>query len=423
MGGTQRAAKFVKYLPEFGWQPVVLTVKDVAYYAKDPTLLDEIKGAEIYRSGSLDPQRILAFLSPKSSKEQANRGKTTNTWLVALNRLANFFFVPDTKLLWLPFAIPKALRIIKKENIDCLFITSPPHSSHLAGVILKMLTGRPLVADFRDGWSRGNFQSEPTPLHRWLNRVLEKWVVRRADRVIGVSRRLVEKFKKHSADQPFKFSCITNGFDAADFTKAKTIPNEKFTITYCGFLKRIAPLGSFFLGLRQLLNSRPELRGKIIVHLVGSDVRGRGAAEARELGLEDTVTFTGYVNHRTAVAELLQADLLLYPVADWASTDFVPGKTFEYLASGKPVLVIGPGVEGVEILKTTGGVEVLAHEDVDGIARVLLKYFESLQAGKLKVKPAAEIFQYERKHLTHELSKILNSVTMNKSDNFSVESF
>jgi glycosyltransferase involved in cell wall biosynthesis len=405
----------VKYLPQFGWQPVVLTVKEVAYYATDPSLLDEVKDAKIYRSGSLDPQRILAFLSPKSSKEQANRGKTTNTWLAALNRLANFFFVPDPKLFWLPFAIFKALRIIKKESIDCLLITSPPHSSHFAGMILKMLTGRPLVVDFRDGWSGGNFQSEPTLLHRWLNRVLEKWVIRRADCVIGVSTRLVEKLKKHSADQPFKFSCITNGFDAEDFSSAKPSGNPIFTITYCGALTRIAPLGSFFLGLRQLLNSRPELRGKISVHLVGSDVRRRGAAEARELGLEDTVTFTGYVTHRTAIAELLQADLLLYPVADWASTDFVPGKTFEYLASGKPVLVIGPSVEGVEILKTTARVEALAHEDVDGIARAILKYFESFQAGQLKAKPAAEIFKYERKHLTQELSKIFNSVTMRKA--------
>ncbi len=209
MGGTQRTAKFVKYLPDFGWEPIVLTVKDVAYFAKDESLLQDVMKAKVIRTGSLDPQRMLSiFRRRKAAVNSETREPGVQRW-EALSRLIAWFLVPDAKILWIPFVISRALFAIKQGNINCLLTTGPPHSVHLAGIILKKLTHLPLVLDFRDGWSKGNFQNEPTKLHRRLNRYLEKSVLEKADGVVAVSNRLADSLKGKITERANRLYTVT----------------------------------------------------------------------------------------------------------------------------------------------------------------------------------------------------------------------
>ncbi len=409
MGGAQRPAKFVKYLPQFGWQPIVVTVKDVAYHAHDSELLKEIAGAPLHRAGSLDPQRLLAIFFPK--RQPARAPKSPGRFLRALNALAAWCFIPDSKLLWLPFAILKALSLIRQQKIDCVLTTSPPHSVHLAGIFLKKISGRPLAADFRDGWSGGNFQNEPTPIHRWLNGVLEKYVLKSADAVIAVSERLTESLRKKNGQAAEKFYTITNGFDAEDFPTPAENFNKKFTIAYCGAVSAIAPLEGFWFGLSRFLQSHPAAREKISVKLIGQILLENLEARLRELNLMEVVECVGYLSHLEALRELRRAHLLLYPIADWASADFIPGKTFEYLAAGAPVLALGPAVEGVAILQRHGTLERCAHHDAAAIAQVISKYFDLQQRGLLQTKSTRGLQQFERKTLAQRLAQILDELS------------
>jgi len=411
MGGTQRPAKFVKYLPEFNWTPFVITVKNIAYYAKDPSLLNDIKGAQVFRTGSLDPQRLLSLCAPQNSNSPSHDKNWTSRRWQTFKKIVFSFFIPDPKIFWLPFAFLKAVKIINQENIACVFTTSPPHSLQLTGLLLKKTKGLPWVVDFRDGWSNGNFQKEPTAIHKWLNRFLEGRVLAAADEVIGVSPQMLEDLKSKSLEHPSKFHTIPNGFDTEDLPEIEpNSSNEKFTIVYCGTVSAISPVDSFLSGLSLLLNNRPDLRKEILFKLIGIDLTGAVESLAGRLNLNDVTQDVGYLDHRRAFGEIVKADVLLYPVANSSSRDFIPGKTFEYLASRNAVLAIGPSVAGTEILEKYSSVESVSHEKIGAIEQAIFKYYSEF---KNKSEPGAhqiDISQFERKNQTKMLAGILDNV-------------
>jgi len=413
MGGTQRPAKFVKYLPEFNWTPYVITVKNIAYYARDPSLLNDVKGAQVFRTGSLDPQRLLSlFSSHNSNSPSHDKNWTSGSWQT-VKKIFFSFFIPDAKIFWLPFAILKAIKIINRENITCIFTTSPPHSLQLAGLLLKKIKGLPWVVDFRDGWSSGNFQGEPTAIHKWLNRFWEGRVLAAADEVIGVSSQMLDDLKSRSSELSSKFHTIPNGFDPEDLPNIQpNFSNEKFTIVYCGTASAISPVDSFLNGLSLLLGNRPDLRKEVLFKFIGIDLTGAVKSLAGQLGLNDVIQSNGYLDHRKAFEEIVKADVLLYPVANSASQDFIPGKTFEYLASRNAVLALGPCVAGTEILEKYSSVESVSHEKLGAIERAIFKFYSEF---KNKSEPGAhqnDISQFERKKQTRMLAGILDNLIL-----------
>lgn len=410
MGGTQRVAKFVKYLPEFGWKPVVVTVKDIFYYAEDRSLLEDVKDAQVRRTGSLDPQRLLELFSNVRAPRQKVAHSNEPSWTHKVNRLLSWMLLPDTKLLWQPFAYKAAMDIIRAGKIDCLLTTSPPHSVHLAGSLLHKMYKIPWVADFRDGWASGNFQYEPTKLHRRLNNLLEEHILKQADQVISVSAPLTEKLQQCDLENRGRFYTITNGFDRQDFSEQKPqSEDDVFTITYSGAMSNIAPLQGFFTALSELLKSQPDLRKKLGVRLVGLDMEGQMQRFVTDAGLKELVTFCGYRPHTEAVGFLLKSHLLLYPVADWANDDFVPGKTFEYMAAQKPVLALGPNVEGVRLLKNVADVDHAGHKDISKIVDLLEARIEGEWGMSQNSSKGKTLERFERKTLTRKLASILDT--------------
>ncbi len=417
MGGTQRAAKFAKYLPDFDWEPIVVSVKDIVYYAKDSTLLTELTDTKIYRTGSLDPQRLFYLLSAPTG--QTKQTAANNSRGHFLNKLLSFFFIPDSKILWLPFALFRSWRLIKKENIEFVLTTSPPHSIHFAGLFLKRCKKLKWIADFRDGWSGGNFQSEPTRFHAYLNQLLQKRVVRAADQLVTVSSGLRNILIQKSEAHPIKFTVITNGFDAEDFaTLHPRPPARRFEIVFSGALTNIAPVNSFLVALSSLLCKNPHMRKRILLLLVGCNLQSNLLELVNRLELSDCVHFTGYLSHLHALEIVMSADLLLYPVAQDASHDFVPGKTFEYLASGKRILAIGPRVEGIRILEQHRALNTLPHEDIPAIEDALLRFFQEGTVVTSTDLTSRNVLRFERRQLTKQLSQILDTFSENKTTIF-----
>ncbi len=342
MGGTQRAAKFAKYLSEFGWTPVVLTVQDVAYYARDARLLDDVRGIEVIRTGSADPQRLLFKLKGDSSASPSGPPGR-------LARTVNGLFVPDTKILWLPFVLARAWRLLKQQRVDVIFTTSPPHSAQLGGWLLRRLSGLPWVADFRDPWAGGEFQPNRGRWHRAVDAALQRSVLRHADTVIAVSVGLGQRLVAAEPSVREKLVVIPNGYDEVDFCSETAAPSALFTFTFCGSLTACR-------GLQTLLAAAGELRQHHglppwRLRLLGAPVHPEAVSWIREAAGLGAVEATGYLPHDRAIAEMLAADVLVYLVPDHASSGHIPGKTFEYLRAGKPILAIGPEVEGMQILR------------------------------------------------------------------------
>ena len=417
MGGTQRSAKFVKYLPQFNWEPIVITVKNVRYYAHDDSLLEEIGDPKIIRTESLDPLRISAWLNRvKTIEKPQPRSNTRKGLLNILNRIiSGWLLIPDSKILWLPFAIYRAVKLINKNKIKIIYTTSPPHSAHLGGMAIKLMTGVKWIADFRDDWTGGESQPSPTIFHTFLNRLLEKFVLKYADRIIAMCEHLTTHLFKKSGNIKMhgKFATIMNGYDPEDFSEVLNfLPNARFTITHCGSVSRVSDPEPFLKAMQNLFHNYPEMTNKIQVQFIGMDLFNRLDELVSNFDLKPYIKPIRYLPHNDAVKEVTRSHLLLLTIFKKTNEEIITGKFFEYLASGKPILLISSEGEVARIVRKLNRGSVVPNDDISGIEQAILNYFNKFENGELSFDRPLSVPQFDRKQQTRELSEIFDqSVT------------
>jgi len=388
MGGTQRVAKWAKYLLHLGWEVTVLTVKPIAYYAFDDSLLDELKSARIIRTGSLDPARLLYLFRRK--KERAAGGKEGSTsWLY-------WFFIPDARILWIPIAFWKAWREVRRQKIPFVVTSGPPHSSHFIGWLLAKIARIKWVSDFRDSWLQGNLLPTPTALHRWLHRVMEKRILTDADAVTATSQHLADILAQTGNRAADSTHFLPNGYDAEDFATPFSFTDNCFDAAYIGAISSFADPRTLLEGFRLFIETAQLSPAETRLHFIGADVTGQLVSYVHENNLGDYVNCSGYLPHREAIAEMRRADLLIYLVRPGSFPALIPGKTFEYMAAGKPVLAIGDRIEGMQLLMQHAPVRHCAFDAIDAICCALLAFYQEFCQGELsKASPPPPEFSRE----------------------------
>ena len=413
MGGVQRPAKFVKYLPHSGWNPTVVTVRHVHYYHHDPSLSADVSGARILRTDSLDPLR-LARNMPRRRTGRPVRPSAFAASLEGIHRrFSNWIFIPDSKLGWVPFAVQAGLRSAGKTAFGALFTTSPPHSVHLAGLMLRKMLRIPWVADFRDSWLMEKFDPVPTRLHRKINDSMLRAVLSRADRIVGISEPILRDLRRMSGRGVEAFTCIPNGYDPEDFDGTAWKPSRVFRITYCGTANAVHSPEGFFRGLQRAVRLRPDMKASLRVSFVGSvngiDFKGM----VRACGISGLVAETGYVPHSESVLRMMDSDLLLLFLPSDSSPGVVTGKLFEYLASGIPILGMVPEGEADRLIRSQPGGTTVSPDDPDAIAGTLIRLFDSWSRGRLKggTDSGASLDEYDRRRQAGRLAAILDSLT------------
>jgi len=430
MGGTQRSAKFVKYLPKYNWDPIVVTVKDVHYYAHDISLLHEISNCKIIRSESYDPLRLLARLMKTSSNDK-NVIKSTSPnlkskFLKWLNQfISGWILIPDSKILWLPFALKSSLSLIREEKIEIIYTTSPPHSAHLGGLMLKWITGVKWVADFRDDWTGGESQPNPSIIHTFVNRLMEKFVLKIADCVIGMCDHLTVNLRRKNGyiSKNKKFLTIMNGYDREDFSDLENLPlNSRFTITHCGSISRVSDPEPFLKAIKLIFHQHPELKNQILIQFFGTDIYGQLDYLVQSLGLEQNISQIRYLSHRKALKQIMQSHLLLLTIFKRTNEEIITSKIFEYLASGKPILLISPEGEVARIVRSLDRGVVVNNHDIQGIQNAILTYLQKYQeGGSLFIDPLS-VPQFDRERLTGKLADVFSELTsMEKINNKQIE--
>ena len=365
-GGVIRIAKFVKYLPIFGWQPFILTAKKVLYPFRDPELLKELpRAVQIKKINYFEPGFWI-----KSRRWQS--------FLIYL--IYPWFLIPDRQILWLVPAIIAARKIIRKEKIKVIFTSSAPATDHLIGWFLKKLTNVKWVADFRDEWSNNPLQKFPTPIHRWLNKFWEKRIVRAADKITSVSEPLTSYLETLWPAKD-KFLTLTNGFDQEDFSRIQNSPKRKkyFHLLYSGTLYHPQITQPFWAAIQEL--NLADLKASFI-------------------GLEKRAS------HRQSVEILQSADVLLLILDPIDRPAVMTGKFYEYLAARKPILALAPENTGVaKLIKKLKVGRVVPTLDKEKIKKSIKHFYQKYQKGILNI-PQITIDQYERKYLTGQLAKI-----------------
>lgn len=403
MGGTQRVAKWAKYFLRLGWEVTIITVKPIAYYAFDDSLLDELRGARLIRTGSLDPARLLYLLRRK--KERATGGKEGSTsWLF-------WFLIPDTKILWIPFVLWHAWREVRRDNIQFVVTSGPPHSSHFVGWVLSKLTGVKWVSDFRDSWLQGNLLSTPTVLHRWLQRLMEKRILRDAHAVTATSQMLANMLASTGRRKTGATHFLPNGYDAEDFAAPVAVSNHCFDVAYIGAISRFADPQTLLEGYRLFVETAQLAPTETRLHFIGADVTGQLADWIKKNKLEDYVVCSGYLPHREAIKQMRRADLLVYLVRPGSFEALIPGKTFEYLAAGKPVLAIGDRIEGMRLLMQHTTFRHCKFVAIEEIRCALLAFYQEFSRGAINPGPSTPE-AFSREWQAQKLAAILTNLTL-----------
>ncbi len=405
LSGVQRTLKFVKYLPEFGWKPIVLTITPTAYYAYDETLLNELDTTqvEIYRTETKDVTKTAASLS------HSREFKLPSALMRRLMSLVSqTFFIPDNKIGWKKFALQKADEIIAEHgDIDLIFSTAPPFTSHLIALELRKKYQLPTVVDFRDPWVENPLHVYPTPFHRRAHQRLEEQVVLGVDKIITVNRALKEQLLRVYRDRLTHkdIAIITHGYDTKDFEHLpkSRMNTGKFRLLYSGtFHSSERTPKPFLLGLKKAIEKNPELKEKVEARFIGLFPM-EYMKFAQSLGLDGLIQVEGYKSHHDALLENVQADVLWATQSDVKHIETITqSKLFEYVACGRTLFGIVPdGASKQFILEANG---VVAHPNQpDEIASKLLELFEQWKSGTLPVPSEEVVAKYERRSLTAQL--------------------
>ena len=379
--GVQRWLKFTKYLPAYGWEPVVLTVDPdyAAYPAFDHSLSEDIPGSvKVVKTRATDWFRVYG----KSKVPSAGFAKNNDRKFTA--RLSRFirgnFFIPDPRRGWNRHAIKKASELIEREGIKYIITTSPPHSTQLIGRNLKKkYPGLKWVADLRDPWTDIYYYRNfyPTIIPLIIDKHYEKSVLCDADLIITVGNSLMEMFSLKHEGVREKSRVIFNGYDPDDFKGIEKIKPETFTISYTGTLSPVYPLKSFLTVVAEL-----KERGKTIRLRFTGEVPAEIKNEINASSGAENTEFNNYTDHISAIGKMMNSSALLLIIPDHESnTSIITGKIFEYLATGLPIICIGP-VDGdaSAIIAGYGNGMTFGYDDKEGI----LKFIESVISGEFK---------------------------------------
>ncbi len=411
--GVQRVLKFVKYLPDFGWQPVILTVKDGEFIALDESLQKEVpNGLSVYQSKALEPNLIYKKFVGMDSRAMIPDAVLTENEINLKKRLAHWIrlnlFIPDAKIGWLPYALKKGREIIGKEKPDLLFSSSPPPTVHLIAKKLALSAKLKWVADFRDPWTNIHYYNKlpKSRMAEWLDKRLERKVLQKADRITMVNHDFFDRVDVS------KTRIISNGFDSADKPViAGETSNSKFTIRYMGSLKSRQYVESFFKIVKELCHA-DEFHNKINIELIGN-ISAEVRQKIEEHNIQCTLRFIPYLNHDVVLQKIAESDLLLLFIGrSEMAPKIISGKVFEYLMVQKPILAYGPiGGAADELLKRTGAGALFDYDDYEGAKEFIVSLLKNWQENKKfdRFKPE-EINKYERRELTRRLASLFGEL-------------
>jgi glycosyltransferase involved in cell wall biosynthesis len=418
--GVQRSTKFVQQLPEFGYHAAVVTGPldgGLAWAPPDDSLVADVPSDTIIRR----------VPGPQPSRSRGPRARAER-WLRRPS--------PFTRW-WVAGSLSVARRVAAEVGVDAVYASMSPFETGAAAATLARELGKPWVADLRDPWALDEWQVYPSRLHRRLE-------LRRMRRMLGAADAVIMNTPEAAASVLGSFPelsskrvwTIPNGYDAADFTgPPPQRDDDRFRIVHAGYVHTRTGSGNprtmlarqllggavrgldigtrshvyLLAAVERVLERRPELRGRIEVHLAG-------VLSERDRAVPgfDLVEAHGYLPHPETVALLRSADLLFLPMHDLpvgVRARIVPGKTYEYLAAGPPILAAVPDGDARDLLHAAGHAELARPDDVEAMARGISNAVDQWLAGDAPPSARADVVErYERRAQSRRLSNVLDTL-------------
>ncbi len=410
--GVQRWLKFAKYLPEFGWKPIIYTPENPSYPLLDESLMKDVpEDLEIVKTKIWEPYQLAEKLNKSNKKFKAGQFDVGNnqSWKSKLSIwVRGNFFIPDARVFWVKPSTEFLEKYLQHNNIETVVTSGPPHSMHLIGLNLKKkLSHLRWIADFRDPWTEISYYKHLKLTNRSdkKHRFLESEVFKNADITLATSYTDAENFRKNGANAV----CITNGFDETDSEKKlnQSAISDHFTLSYIGVLEQLRNPENLWAALNNLIKNNSDFAESFRLKFVGR-IDDKILTSLENSDLKNHILNLGYVSHDRAVQEMSNSSVLLITnFPNVSSKGIIPGKIFEYLATGKQILSFGPNEADVsKILQETNAGKHFSYEDSEEIEDFIIQKFKLWKNGNLS-ENTKNIEQFSRKNLTKQLSELL----------------
>lgn len=409
-GGVQRPAKLVKAWHRMGMKVAVVRGPSGLMSMEDPTLLGDVPH-HTFQVEAPDPSPWLPLRRWRRKLPSRGVARLADRALVAASVVVRFFSLPDVVCGWLLTACPRGVRMTRDLDADFIVTTGPPFTSFLVGAYVAARTGKPLVLDYRDPWT-ATYLPRATPwLARRVNPWLERKVLRRARVVVAAHRAILRYLEPLMPDPPPRRLWVPNGYDPDDVPPRPVEETPHFTLTHTG---------TFVAGRR---SPRPLLRALEDLLAEGSidasEFRFRVAGQSEKMGLirdlcppsgraRGVLELEGYLPHGESVRRLQTSTVNLVHCDFGAVGHYTPGKFYEVLFVGRPVLLLSPEGPTTHLARRTGGCWIARPDDVGAIKRALLDLYDRWKKGRPLPGPdRSRLRFYDRAHQAIRLARLL----------------
>ena len=409
--GVQRWLKFVKYLPDFGVQPIVYIPENPTYPIVDENLVSEVSDkAVILKQKIFEPYQLASFLSKNKTRKMnsgiiPNQKKQSFLDMMFLWIRGNLF-IPDARFFWVKPSVAYLENYIVANNIDTIITTGPPHSLHLIGLELKKKLNLKWFADFRDPWTTIGYHKSLrlSDFAAKRHKELEAEVLNTADTIIVTSKTTKTEFEALTTKP---ISVITNGFDVENVEKEPL--DTKFSLAHIGSFLSARNPKLLWESLVELLAEVPDFKTHLEIKLIGA-VSQEVLDTIAQFGLNEYLNNLGYVSHQEAIAHQRKSQVLLLIEIDSEETkSIIPGKLFEYMVSNRPIVAIGPkDSDFAEIITQTNTGVFFEYSEKVKLKELILAHYNQYLEGKLQ-SHGIGLQKYSRKNLTKELVELIKS--------------
>ena len=403
--GVQRWLKFVKYLPQFDWQPTVITTSNGDYPAIDESLLKEVP----------EDIKVIRTKTPTFGKWFSKAGEQSAPYGSLETSEEDSFFrrfaiwcrlnltVPDARVVWNKYALQAAFEEMRKFKYDLIITSGPPHSTHLIGRKLKNIFNVKWLVDFRDPWTKIDYLEKVNrfALTKKIDEKLEQKIINQCDRIISINKSILKGLKAIN-----KGIIIPNGFDPADFTEIEKKKTKTFQINYFGNIMAERDPSIVLKAVNQIYSQFPDIQ----INIWGN-VSDEVKADLISLDENKFVKFHNYIPHDKMMRRMVNSSLLLLLINNVPNNlGILTGKIYEYLGAKVPVLGVGP-IEGeaAKILNETRSGKMCDYSDQKAISE-FISWQYSMWKKDEKPTASGEIDQYDRVHLTQKLAEVLESL-------------
>ena len=407
--GVQRWLKFIKYLPDFKIQPIVYIPENPTYPIIDEDLVQEIPTQVIVlKRKIMEPYSMASFFSKNKTKKISSGIIPTTNKQSSFDKIALWIrgnlFIPDARVLWVNPSVSYLKKYILENEIDTVITTGPPHSLHLIGLKLKNQIPIRWIADFRDPWITIGYHNKLKLSQSAMGKheILESKVLNNADEILVTSKSTKLEFQKKTT-QPIHV--ITNGYDIENVSKQAL--DKSFSLAHIGsFLSERNPY-LLWQCLSELVKEIPSFAEHLELKLIGT-VSNDILETIQSYNLNEFVNHLGYVSHQEALIQQRKSQILLLIEINSKNTiSIIPGKLFEYMASGRPIVAIGPlGSDFSEIINQTNTGTFFDYSQKETLKSAILSAYNSFLEGKLQVN-AVGLEAYSRKKLTERLAALI----------------